>query len=126
MSTPQRTRTTVTPPPVPTEELEVMLTHLRLPAIRDRLDGLPEEAARRPAPSADERFLLPGCRWPTATDSRGGGLSRNPDQDPGCRAANTTTENTHEAQDQATPQGAHQQATRWTSFRVAGGPKAVA
>ena len=46
MSTPQRTRTTVTPPPVPTEELEAMLTRLRLPTIRDRLDALLEEAAR--------------------------------------------------------------------------------
>ena len=35
------------PPPVPTEELEAMLTRLRLPAIRDRLDALLEEAARR-------------------------------------------------------------------------------
>jgi DNA replication protein DnaC len=32
---------------VPTEELEAMLTRLRLPAIRDRLDALLEEAARR-------------------------------------------------------------------------------
>jgi DNA replication protein DnaC len=37
----------VAPPPVPTEELEAMLTRLRLPAIRDRLDALLEEAARR-------------------------------------------------------------------------------
>jgi DNA replication protein DnaC len=34
-------------PPVPIEELEAMLTRLRLPAIRDRLDALLEEAARR-------------------------------------------------------------------------------
>ncbi len=32
---------------VPTEELEAMLTRLRLPAIRERLDALLEEAARR-------------------------------------------------------------------------------
>jgi hypothetical protein len=36
---------------VPTEELEAMLTRLRLPAIRDRLDALLEEAARRKEPA---------------------------------------------------------------------------
>jgi len=47
MSTSPRNRSMATPPPVPTEELEAMLTRLRLPAIRDRLDALLEEAARR-------------------------------------------------------------------------------
>jgi hypothetical protein len=44
-STPRKSATVQ--PPVPTEELEAMLTRLRLPAIRDRLDALLEEAARR-------------------------------------------------------------------------------
>jgi DNA replication protein DnaC len=47
MSSNPRNRTTPTSPAVPTEELEAMLTRLRLPAIRERLDGLLEEAARR-------------------------------------------------------------------------------
>jgi hypothetical protein len=47
MSTNPRNRSTPATPPVPTEELEAMLTRLRLPAIRDRLDALLEEAARR-------------------------------------------------------------------------------
>ena len=47
MSTNPRNRSTAATPPVPTEELEAMLTRLRLPAIRDRLDALLEEAARR-------------------------------------------------------------------------------
>jgi DNA replication protein DnaC len=47
MSTNPRNRSTPVTPPVPTEELEAMLTRLRLPAIRDRLDALLEEAARR-------------------------------------------------------------------------------
>ena len=47
MSTNPRSRSTPAPPAVPTEELEAMLTRLRLPAIRDRLDALLEEAARR-------------------------------------------------------------------------------
>jgi DNA replication protein DnaC len=42
-----RNRSNPVTPPVPTEELEAMLTRLRLPAIRDRLDALLEEAARR-------------------------------------------------------------------------------
>ena len=42
-----RNRSTPVTPQVPTEELEAMLTRLRLPAIRDRLDALLEEAARR-------------------------------------------------------------------------------
>ena len=42
-----RNRSTPVTPPVPTEELEAMLTRLRLPAIRDRLDALLEEAARQ-------------------------------------------------------------------------------
>jgi hypothetical protein len=47
MSSNPRQRTTPAMPPVPTEELEAMLTRLRLPAIRERLDALLEEAARR-------------------------------------------------------------------------------
>jgi len=47
MSTGPRQRTNPAMAPVPTEELEAMLTRLRLPAIRDRLDALLEEAARR-------------------------------------------------------------------------------
>jgi DNA replication protein DnaC len=47
MSTNPRNRSTPATAPVPTEELEAMLTRLRLPAIRDRLDALLEEAARR-------------------------------------------------------------------------------
>ncbi|MEB3323325.1 MAG: IS21-like element helper ATPase IstB [Synechococcaceae cyanobacterium] len=55
MSSSPRNRSTAPQPPVPTEELEAMLTRLRLPAIRDRLVGaafsagvaLLEEAARR-------------------------------------------------------------------------------
>jgi DNA replication protein DnaC len=47
MSSNPRQRSTPATPPVPTEELEAMLTRLRLPAIRDRLDALLEEAARR-------------------------------------------------------------------------------
>ena len=47
MSTNPRNRSTPVTPPVPTEQLEAMLTRLRLPAIRDRLDALLEEAARR-------------------------------------------------------------------------------
>ena len=47
MSTGPRNRSTPASPPVSTEELEAMLTRLRLPAIRDRLDALLEEAARR-------------------------------------------------------------------------------
>ena len=39
MSTNQRNRSTAATPPVPTEELEALLTRLRLPAIRDRLAG---------------------------------------------------------------------------------------
>jgi hypothetical protein len=42
-----RNRSAPVTPPVSTEELEAMLTRLRLPAIRDRLDALLEEAARR-------------------------------------------------------------------------------
>ena len=44
MSTNPRNRSTQAMPPVPTKELEALLTRLRLPAIRDRLDGLLEEA----------------------------------------------------------------------------------
>ena len=47
MSSNPRNRTTPTSPAVPTEELEAMLTRLRLPGIRERLDGLLEVAARR-------------------------------------------------------------------------------
>jgi hypothetical protein len=47
MSSNPRNRTTLTSPVVPTEELEAMLTRLRLPGIRERLDGLLEVAARR-------------------------------------------------------------------------------
>ncbi|MCP9826486.1 hypothetical protein [Synechococcus sp. EJ6-Ellesmere] len=47
MSTNPRNRSTPATAPVPTEELEAMLTRLRLPAIRGRLDALLEEAARR-------------------------------------------------------------------------------
>ena len=43
MSTNPRNRSTPITPPVPTEELEAMLTRLRLPAIRDRLDALLED-----------------------------------------------------------------------------------
>ena len=51
MSTSPRKRSTPATAPVPTEELEAMLTRLRLPAIRDRLDALLEEAARRKEPA---------------------------------------------------------------------------
>ena len=47
MSTNPRNRSAPATPPVPTEELEAMLTRLRLPAIKGRLDALLEEAARR-------------------------------------------------------------------------------
>ena len=47
MSTTPRSRGSTPTPAVPTDDLEAMLTRLRLPAIRDRLDGLLEETARR-------------------------------------------------------------------------------
>jgi len=47
MSTNPRNRSAPATPPVPTDELEAMLTRLRLPAIKGRLDALLEEAARR-------------------------------------------------------------------------------
>jgi hypothetical protein len=48
MSTTNRRRASTPIPPVPTDDLEAMLTRLRLGAIRDRLDGLLEESARGP------------------------------------------------------------------------------
>jgi hypothetical protein len=42
----------------------------------------------------------------------------------GCRPNHTNTTTTDETQIQGPPEEAHQQAARWTSFRVARGPKA--
>jgi len=47
MSTTNRNRASPQTQTVPTDDLEGMLSRLRLPAIRDRLDALLEEAARR-------------------------------------------------------------------------------
>jgi hypothetical protein len=47
MSNNPRQRITTAMPPVPTEEQDAMLNRLRLLTIRDRLDALLEEAARR-------------------------------------------------------------------------------
>lgn len=57
-----RNQSTAATPPVPTEELEAMLIRLRLPAIRDRLDALLEEAARR------EMNLLEALAWLCAAE----------------------------------------------------------
>ncbi len=70
MSTGPRNRSTPATPPVPTEELEAMLTRLRLPAICDRLVGagfsagvaLLEEGARR------EMNLREALTWQCAAE----------------------------------------------------------
>ena len=88
MSSNPRNRTTPTSSAVPTEELEAMLTRLRLPAIRERLDGLLKEAARR------EMNLREALAWLcTAEIARKDQLrSLLADQKSGCRHCDSPLE----------------------------------
>jgi len=111
---------------VATAILDRLLHHSHVLTIRGDSYRLREKRRSGLIPPAGGRSLLTGQRWPKATAVQWGGLRKNTNPMARMLQADNNNKDTTPADEtpiQGPPEDPHQQAIRWTNFRVAsGGP----